>query len=379
MKFEEAAQLFGRLPNEQSILVLGPPGIGKTALARYVGEKMQETGQPKPIIEVRDLCAHLPEDLLGLPFREGNATQYCPPTWFHRLTKPEVGGVLVLDDLAAASPAVQVAAFRLVLERRSGDFSLSPGVKIIATANRREDKSGATMLPAALRNRCLISTLEVDVEQWCQWAVDTGLPGAVPAFIRYRPGHLSKLPKDADEELGSFATPRTWEMVARALDGAKGPNGQDHTSIFNMAKGLVGQGIATEFGAFMKYRAEIPNPREVLRDPEKAIPTPPSDADRLVAISTAVAEVAARLSVGAEKENGGLKAADIPALFLAALCHMTKKAGREYSSSAILTYSMHKGNSNGLVAAARTSKNDPRYAELLTHLRSALMPNGVSV
>ena len=63
-----------------------------------------------------------------------------------------------LDDLAAASPAVQVAAFKLVLERRSGDCVLSPDVKIVATANRRDDKSGATTLPAALRTISSLAT-----------------------------------------------------------------------------------------------------------------------------------------------------------------------------------------------------------------------------
>ena len=217
MKFAKAVTLFTAMPNKQSILLSGPPGIGKTALAEAVGEQMPaDANGNAPVVEVRDLCSHLPEDLLGLPWREGDSTIYAPPAWLRRLSGERqadgsvtgVNGVLVLDDLGAASPAVQTAAFKLVLERRSGDCWLSDGVKIVATTNRKEDKSGATTLPAALRNRCCIQELDVDADEWCLWAAQNGVPGDVPAFIRFKPGHLSHLPKDADKA-GAFATPRT--------------------------------------------------------------------------------------------------------------------------------------------------------------------------
>ncbi|MEO2164469.1 MAG: AAA family ATPase, partial [bacterium] len=192
MKFAKLVALITAMPNEQSMLMSGPPGIGKTALAEQVGANMGADA----IIEVRDLCSHLPEDLLGLPWREDQATFYAPPTWLHRLCQPGVKGVLVLDDLGAAKPAVQTAAFKLVLQRQSGDFTLSPGVKIVATTNRKEDKSGATTLPAALRNRCCIVELDVDPDEWCLWATQNGVPGDVTAFIRFKPGALSQLPKD---------------------------------------------------------------------------------------------------------------------------------------------------------------------------------------
>lgn len=346
MRFHEASKLIAELPNDQAVLLLGLPGIGKTALARAVGESLGEGAK----IEVRDLCSHLAEDLLGLPYRENNVTKYAPPEWLHRLSASDCRGVLVLDDLAAASAAVQVAAFQLVLERRVGDCRLAKGVRVVATANRREDKSGASVLPAALRNRVAILELRPSIDEWARWAIENGVDSSVPAFLRFRPARLAQLPKDADAR-GAYATPRSWASLGRAIKTVTDPN-----LLLELASGLVGQGPATEFLAFARLKNELPDPAAVLADPERTIPEPPREPDRLVALACAVAEHAVQM-----------RCREAPRLLLRALAHLSK-GGREYAALGISAWEAAGGTVPALVAAARESHADRGVRDLLRHL-----------
>ena len=169
-KFTNLAFELWRAGDPTALMALGPPGIGKSAAARAVGELMTEhvtsrsPAAPEALIEVIDLSSRLPEDVGGLPFRgELNGiptTFYAGQSWVSRLCAPNTYGVLCLDDLPAAVGSVQVAVRQLVLDRKVGEHRISDGILIIVTGNRREDKSAAKTLPAHFRNSVCSVTIE---------------------------------------------------------------------------------------------------------------------------------------------------------------------------------------------------------------------------
>jgi hypothetical protein len=280
------------------------------------------------VCTVLDLSSRLPEDIGGLPFIKDGVTRYAAQSWLARLCEPGVYGVLVLDDLPAATPAVQVAVRQLVLDRQIGEWKLSDGVTIIVTGNRREDKSAASVLPAHFRNSVCLINVDVDRDAWCEWYArqDHHAP-VVASFLRYK-DHLSKLPKDADER-GAFATPRTWAKLGRLYD-----HSHKTGMLLDVASGLVGEGVAIEFVAFVNTRAQLIDPVEILKNPE-IIPTPRdylNTPDKAYACMTGIAETAA-----AWVSRGGKEAKTAPAQFLLALAHLAD-GNREYAPVALNTY-----------------------------------------
>ena len=92
------------------VLLWGAPGTGKTSAIRAMAQTM---GLPceTVIASIRE-----PSDFAGLPIVVGDGVRFAPPAWARRLA--EAGrGLLFLDELSTAPPAVQAALLRVVLER----------------------------------------------------------------------------------------------------------------------------------------------------------------------------------------------------------------------------------------------------------------------
>src|SRR6202008_2559931 len=113
------------------VLLWGSPGTGKSSAIRSLAES---AGWPLEIViaSIRE-----PSDFSGLPVVAGPEVVFAPPAWARRLASA-TQGVLLLDEISTAPPAVQAALLRVVFERVVGDLALPEGVAIIAAANPPE-------------------------------------------------------------------------------------------------------------------------------------------------------------------------------------------------------------------------------------------------
>lgn len=291
-------------------MIWGPPGIGKSELIAEIGA---ESG--RAVIDMRLLLLE-PTDIKGIPYYnpETRTMKWAQPADLPMNVKPrdlkdaksriaaakrelaavdkkdeeklllaeaaveaaeehlEVlneaivfsNAILFLDEINAAPPSVQAAAYQLVLNRRVGEYHLPAGVSMVCAGNRESDKGVTFRMPSPLANRLVHMEMGANFEDWQKWAIGNRVHADVVGFLSH---HKQKLfnfdPKSNDK---AFATPRSWVFVSQLIS-------DDLPESMNTAlvAGTVGEGLAVEFSAHRKVAARMPKSEDVLMGKEKTL------------------------------------------------------------------------------------------------------------
>ncbi|QCQ93673.1 AAA family ATPase [Rhodococcus sp. SGAir0479] len=266
------------------VLLWGEPGIGKTAALTQLAEALD-----LPLTTVI-ASVHEPSDFSGLPVLGDDPATHgvpmAPPDWAVRLVQAG-RGLLFLDELSTAPPAVQAALLRLVLERRIGSLKLPPGVRIVAAANPPSSAADGWELSAPLANRFVHLHWTHDHE-----VVVRGLGGtwpratlprldpekfssavtfarrAVCELLTVRPALVHRLPGSQTRRGGAWPSPRSWDMTVRLIAFATAASAS--TDVLSLlVRGSVGDGAGFELLAAID-RMDLPDPETLLADPAAA-------------------------------------------------------------------------------------------------------------
>jgi len=245
------------------VFIWGPPGIGKSDSIHQLGAEMDAH-----VIDVR-LSLWEPTDIKGIPYYNANENTmtWAPPV---ELPSQELASkynsiILFLDEMNSAPPAVQAAAYQLILNRRVGTYRLPDNVLVVAAGNREADKGVTYRMPAPLANRFVHLELRVDFEDWLNWAVDNKVHKDVVGYLSFAKQDLYDFdPKTASR---SFATPRSWAFVSELLDDTE----VGDSVVADLVSGAVGEGTAVKFMAHRKVAGRMPNPTDILHGKVKEL------------------------------------------------------------------------------------------------------------
>ena len=249
---------------KRPIFLWGPPGIGKSEIVAQIADTMNA-----PVIDVR-LSLWEPTDIKGIPYFDANQGKM---VWGAPAELPDEAMaaqhdciVLFLDEMNSAAPAVQAAAYQLILNRRVGTYRLPDNVMIVAAGNREADKGVTYRMPAPLANRFVHLEMAVNFDDWFSWAVDNKINKDVVGYLQFAKQDLYDF--DPKSSSRSFATPRSWSFVSELLD-----DGLDDGTTTDLVAGAVGEGLAVKFMAHRKVASQMPNPTEILLGKVKELKT----------------------------------------------------------------------------------------------------------
>ena len=189
---------------KRPLFMWGPPGIGKSDIVGQITKQLKNSH----LIDVR-LSLWEPTDIKGIPYYSANdnTMAWAPP---QELPTEEFAAqfdniVLFLDEMNSAAPAVQAAAYQLILNRRVGQYKLPDNVLIVAAGNREADKGVTYRMPAPLANRFVHVELAVNFDDWFAWAVENKIHNDVVGYLTFSKKDLYDF--DPKSPSRSFATP----------------------------------------------------------------------------------------------------------------------------------------------------------------------------
>lgn len=241
------------------VFVWGPPGIGKSDIVQQIGADLG-----RRVIDVR-LALWEPTDIKGIPYFDSTLGKmvWAPPSELPTLFSDN--SIIFLDELNSAPPAVQAAAYQLILNRRVGTYELPKGVDIVAAGNREGDRGVTYRMPAPLANRFVHIEAKVDFDDWQDWATLNKLHPEVVGYVSFAKQDLYDFdPKSASK---SFATPRSWSFVSELLQD----DDCDIETLTTLISGAIGDGLAVKFMAHRKIAGKLPDPASILDGKTKTL------------------------------------------------------------------------------------------------------------
>ena len=250
---------------KRPIFIWGPPGIGKSEVVHQIGNEYKKS----LVIDIR-LSLWEPTDIKGIPYFDSNAGTmvWAPPSELpdEATAKKYEVVILFMDEMNSAPPAVQAAAYQLILNRRVGTYVLPDNVVIVAAGNRDADKGVTYRMPAPLANRFVHLEMKVDFEDWLQWAAEHQLHSDVVGYLTFAKKDLYDF--DPKSPSRSFATPRSWSFVSELLE-----DDDDENTTTDLVSGAVGEGLAVKFMAHRKVASKLPQPIDILDGKVKELET----------------------------------------------------------------------------------------------------------
>jgi DNA polymerase III delta prime subunit len=268
------------------MLLVGPPGIGKTEVIRRLAEEeARELGKEfvdlreasdevmvkimaspeRYYVFIRVVAPHVfPEDL-GVPQRADRYVEFVPPKALKVLSLQGVHGVLFIDELSNVQRDDQISMYySLILEKEAGfQLRLSRNVKVVCVGNPPEWSEIVRPMPKPLRNRmAIVEVSPPTVDEWVRYMnarFGDRWERLTVAYLKAFPGDFIKAPAD---DYSAFPTPRSWTQLAALLHELRGSDGE---FLEELVVGCLGKEVGTKFAALLKTKIDVRAAVEELR------------------------------------------------------------------------------------------------------------------
>ncbi len=213
-----------RIPTQMQrpIIMMGPPGIGKTAIVSQVASRLGVNFVSYSITH------HTRQSALGLPYIA--QSEYGGRTYkVSRYTMSEIiaatydaveksgipEGILFLDEVNCASETLMPAMLQFLQYKTFGQHRLPAGWVIVTAGNPPEYNRAAREFDPAMMDRMKRIDVEPSLDAWMDYALSHGIHPAISTYLTSKPKNFYRV--RASVRGAQLVTARGWEDLSRMI------------------------------------------------------------------------------------------------------------------------------------------------------------------
>lgn len=213
-----------RIPaiRQRPVLLMGPPGIGKTQIMEQIAE---ECGIG---LVSYTITHHTRQSAVGLPMikteefdgKEYSVTEYTMSEIIAGVYKAvkEQGhseGILFIDEINCVSETLIPTMLQFLQCKTFGNQKVPEGWIIVAAGNPPEFNRSVREFDMVTYDRLRVINIDADLEVWREYAREREIHNAILSYLDIRPQNFYRVEADVDGL--KFITARGWEDMSSLM------------------------------------------------------------------------------------------------------------------------------------------------------------------
>lgn len=213
-----------RIPaiRQRPILLIGPPGIGKTQIMEQIAKEC------KIGLVAYTITHHTRQSAVGLPFikekiYDGQAVSVTEYTMSEIIASvydkmEQIGlkeGILFVDEINCVSETLAPTMLQFLQCKTFGNQRVPEGWVIVTAGNPPEYNKSVREFDVVTMDRIKRIDVNADFEVWKEYAYQQGIHAAVISYLELRKNHFYRIENTVDGKI--FATARGWEDLSQLI------------------------------------------------------------------------------------------------------------------------------------------------------------------